>query len=103
MSKKYSLRYLPLFADDLVKAHDYIAHKLKNQKAAQDLVAATEQAILDRLPYAESFEQFHSQKTRANLYFRIDVENYVVYYVVIGSVMEVRRFLYGGQDRSRLL
>ena len=103
MSKDYSLRYLPLFAEDIVAAHDYIALKLKNPKAAQGLVVETEQAILDRLPYAESFETFRSQKSRRYPYYRIDIGNYAVYYVVIDSVMEVRRFLYGRRERAHLL
>jgi len=36
MSKKYTLRYLPLFKENLTAAYDCLAVKLKNQKASQD-------------------------------------------------------------------
>ena len=54
LSKKYRLRYLPLFYEDLDEKITYIAEVLKNPKAA-------------------------------NL------------------VMEVRRFLYNGQNRDKLI
>lgn len=48
-----------------------------------------------------SFEPYPSVKKRKYAYYRIYVRNYVVYYVVIGDVMEVRRFLYGARDTER--
>lgn len=47
---------------------------------------------------------YHSSRERRYAYYRIYVDNYVIYYVVIdddpeGLVMEVRRFLYKGQNR----
>ena len=106
--QKYILRYLPLFYDEFGEKLDYITNKLLNPKAANDLIDAVEQAIVERLPVAESFEPYHSKKDRKNPYYRIYVDNYVVYYVVIDDegtdkIMEVRRFLYKGQDSSNLL
>lgn len=98
-SKKYRLSYLPLFYEDLDEKVTYIAEKLKNPKAANDLLDKVESAILERLPLAESFEPYHSVRERRYSYYRIYVDNYIIYYVVIDDnpndlVMEVRRFLY---------
>lgn len=108
MGDKYHLRYLPLFYDDMEEVLTYIRDELKNPKAAIELLKATEKEILNRLPDCESFEQFPSKKERRYPYYRIYVKNYIVFYVVIkdeGSipVMEVRRFLYKGQDRDNLI
>ena len=105
---KYKLRYLPLFYEDLEQKVVYIAENLKNPKAANDLIDAVEKAILERLPVAESFEQYESMKERRYPYYRIYVKNFVVWYVVIDDegddkIMEVRRFLYNKQDRDNLL
>ena len=67
-----------------------------------------ESAIMERLPVAESFEPYHSDRERRYAYYRIYVDNYIIYYVVIDDdpddpVMEVRRFLYNGQNRSDLI
>ena len=65
-NKSYQLRYLPIF----------------------------ETAILKRLENPLAFEPYRSAKRREYPYYRIYVRNYVVYYVVIGNVMEVRRLIY---------
>ena len=106
--KKYRLRYLPLFYEDLDEKITYIAEKLKNPKAARDLLDKVEKAILDRLPVAESFEPYHSIRERKYAYYRIYVDNFTIYYVVIDDkenapTMEVRRFLYNRQDRHLLI
>lgn len=105
---KYKLRYLPLFYDDLWQKISYIRDNLQNPQAAQNLLNAVEQAILERLPFAESFEQYHSLRERKYPYYRIYVRNYVIYYVVIDDkgpdkIMELRRFLYNRQNREKLL
>ena len=38
LSKKYRLSYLPLFYEDLDEKITYIVEKLKNPKAANDLI-----------------------------------------------------------------
>lgn len=99
---------MPLFYDEFEEKIAYIADKLLNPKAANDLINAVERAIIERLPVAESFEPYHSKKDRKNPYYRIYVGSYVVYYVVIDDegtdkIMEVRRFLYKGQDSNNLI
>lgn len=96
--KQYELRILPLFEEDLNEIVDYITNRLRNPIAAENLVDAVEAAIYERLPYAESFEQYHSARERQYPYYRIHVKNFIIFYVVIGNVMEVRRILYGRRN-----
>ena len=108
LNKTYRLSYLPLFYEDLDEKITYIAEKLKNPQAANDLLDKVESAIMERLPVAESFEPYHSIRERRYTYYRIYVDNYTMYYVVIDDdpndpVMEVRRFLYNGQSRDELV
>lgn len=104
---RYTLRYLPLFYEDLERKVIYIAEKLKNAKAANDLIDAVEKAILERQPVAEAFEPYYSMKERKYPYYRIYVKNFVIWYVVINEgedkIMEMRRFLYNRQDKDKLL
>ena len=104
----YSLRYLPLFYDDLEERVMYISEVLHNNTAANNLIDSVEKAILDRLPNAESFESYHSKRERLYPYYRIYVKNYTIYYVVIPigqneKVMEVRRILHNLQNREDYL
>lgn len=108
LSKRYRLRYLPLFYEELDEKMTYIAENLKNPKAANDLLDKVETAILERLSVAESFEPYYSIRERKYTYYRIYVDNYIIYYVVINDdpkdlIMEVRRFLYNGQNQKQMV
>ena len=107
LSKKYRLSYLSLFYEDLDEKVTYIAEVLRNPKAANDLLDKVEAAIMERFPVTESFEPYHSVRERKYPYYRIYVDNYVVYYVVIDDtpddlIMEVRRCLYSGHTQILL-
>jgi toxin ParE1/3/4 len=99
--KKYKLRFLPLFENDLNDAVDYIARKLKNPDAADTLVDEVQKSIHIRADCAESFEQYHSVRERQYPYYRIYIRNYIVFYVVIDDVMEVRRLVYNGRNITK--
>lgn len=97
-NKKYRLQYLPLFEQDLIQTASYITNVLRNPDAAKKLLDDVETAILERLNNPLAFESYPSAKKRKYTYYRIYVRNYVICYVVIDDVMEVRRFLYGARD-----
>ncbi len=100
---EYSLRYLPHYERDLNEIVDYISIKLRNPDSALKLVDKVEKAILERLNYPLSFEPFNSIKKRVNPYYRIYVDNFTVYYVVIENVMEVRRILYSKRNATQII
>ena len=60
-------------------------------------------AVTDRLSFPLSSEPFQSMKKRKNQYYRIYVDNFTIYYVVIDNVMEVRRILYGKRDAKQII
>ncbi len=104
---KYELSYLPLFYEDMQEKISYIRNTLRNPQAADELIDDVEKAILERLPCCESFEPYHSKRNREFPYYRIYVSNFIIYYVVIPEndkrIMEVRRFLFKGQDRDGIV
>lgn len=104
----FELRFLPLFYDDMSEIVDYIATGLKNPDAAQRLVDDVFDAIDKRLPYADSFQIYHSLYEFRHNYYSINVRNYMVLYVVIDDdpnhkIMEVRRVLYNKRDIKTLI
>ena len=100
MNNPYTLRVLPLFVDDLNEITDYIADTLKNPIAANKMIDDIESAIYKRLPMCKSFPKFPSLKEREHPYYYIIVKNYIVFYVVIDDVMEVRRIMYNRRNIS---
>ena len=97
-NKKYKLRFLPMFEDDLNEVVDYIGDHLKNPHAAEKLIDEIQGAIQNRLNNPESFEKYHSVIERQYPYYRIYVKSYTVFYVVIDDVMEVRRLVYNKRN-----
>lgn len=101
--KRYKLSILPLFEDDLNEIVDYITYRLRNLLAAERLVDEVERAIEDRLDCAESFEPYPSSRERKYPYYRIQVKNFTIFYVVIGNTMEVRRMIYSRRNLKDLI
>ena len=102
---EYVLRYLPLFREELKERVLYIAEELKNPKAADNLVAAVDEAIMKRLEEnPEGYEPILSKREPGVLYYRIYVKNYTVYYAVFEEngqkVMEPRRFVHNRENRD---
>ena len=81
---KYELRYLPLFHEELKERALYIAEKLFNPDAADDLVEAVETSIRKRLESStEGFEPIPSKQEPGVMYYRIYVKNDTIGYAVI--------------------
>ena len=103
MDKKYTLEYLPLFEQDMEEVKNYIAKELKNPSAALKLIKDTEKAIKKRLNNPLGFKPYHSVRDRKQPYYRINIRNYSVFYVVTESVMEVRRFVYAKRNLPEIV
>ena len=100
---QYRLRYLPLFWNDLDSAVSYISNVLENPVAAQRLLDSTEAKILDYSKAPTIAPKYKTTRERPLPYYWFEVGNYMVFYVVIDDVMEMRRFLYGARDLTRML
>ena len=100
---KYNLSFLPIFQEDLYEVTYYITNALKNPSAAHRLLDDIEFAISKRLEMPLSFPKYPSSKLRKQVYYRINVRNFSIFYVVIGNTMEVRRLLYAKKNIDDLL
>ena len=101
--KKYKLSFLPLFEADLIEITDYISNNLNNPEVALRLVDDIEIAISRRLEIPLAFAPYPTSKNRPYPYYRINIRNFSVFYVVIGDTMEVRRVLYAKRNIDNLL
>ncbi len=102
-SKKYKLSFLPIFEDDLNEIVDYICNVLKNPEAAHRLVDDVELAIMNRFQNPESFAVYQTKNKHIHPYYRINIRNFSVFYVVIDDVMEVRRIIYSKRNLDKFL
>ncbi len=101
MQKKYKIKYLPLFYNDLDKITDYIIYKLNNEIAANNFVNELENEINKRAYNPEAYEKHISARKRQYTYYKIYVKNYTVFYTVKDNTMEVRRILYSKMNFNK--
>ena len=99
----FKLTFLPLFEEDLLEVTDYITNTLQNPSSIHRLVDDIELAIVKRLEMPLSFAPYQSSKIRNYPYYRINVRNFSIFYVVIDDAMEVRRLLYSKRNIDELL
>lgn len=62
-----------------------------------------ELAIVKRLEMPLSFAPYQSSKIKNHPYYRINVRNFSIFYVVIDNTMEVRRILYSKRNIDELI
>lgn len=103
MGKKYKVKYLPLFYNDLDKITDYIVYKLNNEIVANNFVNELENEINKRAYNPEAYEEYISTRKRQNTYYTIYVKNYTIFYTVKDNTMEVRRILYSRRNFDKLI
>lgn len=97
------LRYLPLFWADLNSAVSYIANTLGSPAAAEHLLDKVEEGVLTHLENPTLALVYKGTKQHLQPYYWFAVGNYMVFYVVDGEYMEVRRFLFGARDLTKML
>lgn len=103
MENKFKISVLPLFEQDMTDAVQYISQTLDNPSAAERLLNQTYAAIKERSEHPLAFAPYEDGKKRKDKYYRINIHNFSVFYVVLGDVMEVRRFIYNRRDLQNII
>lgn len=103
MNKKIQIRYLPSFYKDLEKIIKYIRYKLNNTIAAKELLKDIENEIEERRYNPKAYEKYESNKKRKDIYYKIHIKSYIVFYIVKDETMEVRRILHGRRDLKKII
>ena len=62
-----------------------------------------EREIEKRSSNPESYEKYIGVRKRKNIYYRIYVKNYTIFYVVKDNTMEVRRILYSKRNLDKFI
>lgn len=99
----YRLEATPLFEAEFEQALNYIEVQLRNPTAADQLQEDVEVAVRKTLANPTATEVVPSRADREHPYYRLYVGNYIVFYCVVGEVMELRRFVYSGRNWRRFI
>lgn len=102
-NKKYEIKYLPTFISQLNNILYYITYELKNKIAADNFYNEVVKQIEIRSNAPESYEVFKTIKDEKIKYYKINVKNYTIFYVVKDNVMEIRRIYYSQRNFDNLI
>lgn len=100
MKTNFKIEYSPEFYNDLDSIISYIKYNLKNNIAAENLLNKIERSILNRLDNPLNYEQYKTKHN--NIYYRIYINNYTIFYTVLHNTMQVRRLVYSSRNLNEL-
>lgn len=101
MNNNFTLKYSLTFYEDFEKIISYIKDELENYMAANHLIDSVEKEIVNRLKNPLGYEKYITKA--GNIYYRIYVKNYMIFYTVTNNVMEVRRITYSKRNLKKLI
>lgn len=102
-NKKYEIRYLPTFISQFNNILYYITYELKNKIAADNFYNEVVKQIEIRSEAPEAYEVFKTIKNGEVKYYKINVKNYTIFYVVKNNIMEIRRIYYSQRNFDNLI
>lgn len=102
-NKKYEIKYLPTFISQFNNILYYITYELKNKIAADNFYSEVVKQIEIRSEAPESYEVFKTIRNEEIKYYKINVKNYTIFYVVKNNVMEIRRIYYSQRNFENLI
>ncbi len=100
-AKKWRIQYLSVASRDLIEIMDYI--KADNPVAASELLDKLDASVsrLENMPYSGKTPD--DARLKALGYRILVVGNYLIFYVVTGTKIEIRRVLHGKRNYGFLL
>ena len=101
--KNYIIKYSPTFMSQFSNILNYFVHKLKNKIAAENFYNEVIQEIEKRSENPTIYEKYIGLKRRKDVYYKIYVKNYTIFYVVKNNTMEIRRILYSRRNFKELV
>lgn len=101
MKSKFNLKFSISFYNDLDNITSYIKYKLNNIIAADNLIKKVEKEIENRVKNPLAYERYKTKE--GNIYYRIYIKNYMVFYTVCENTMEIRRIIYNKRDLEKLI
>jgi addiction module RelE/StbE family toxin len=100
-SKIYRIQYLSVANRDLIEIMDYT--KADNPVAASELLNKIDESVSRLASMPHSGKTPDDSRLKSMGYRIIVIGNYLVFYVVTGNKVEIRRVLHGKRNYSFLL
>lgn len=98
---KYHIEYLPIAYEDLEEVFSYIASD--SYGAASDLLNEIDKSIQHLEDFSNIGTTPKNKRLAGKGYKILIVNDYLVFYIVIGEIIEIRRILSGRRNYAKLL
>jgi len=98
---KYHIEYLPLAYEDLDEIFTYIA--ADDPGAAANLLNEIDTAILHLEDFPDMGANLKNRRLSNKSYKMLIVNDYLVFYVVSGDIIEIRRIVASKRNYTKLL
>jgi len=99
----HEIKYLPSFQQELNAIVEYITFTLEAPQAALNLLDELEKTIHNLRNFPLAHRLYRPIKPIATEYRVLTVKNYLVFYVVLGEIMEIHRIIYKKRNLSQLV
>lgn len=100
MATNFDLKFSNTFYQDFSNILSYIQNELENIIAAENLIEKVDTEINKRLKNPMDFQVFFTPNQ--NEYYRIYINNYVIFYTISNNTMIVRRMFYHKRNFDEL-
>ena len=97
------IKYLPSFLQELNAIIEYITFTLEAPQAASNLLDELEKSIHNLRDFPFAHRLYRPIKPISTEYRVLTVKNYLVFYVVLGEIIEIHRIIYKKRNLSQLI
>lgn len=101
MNKKCEVHYLPAAQQDLIDILNYIKHD--NPTAALKLIHEIDEVISKLEDFPNMGVTPKDLRLKSLNYKMLVIDNYLVFYAIKGSIIEIRRIVHGKRKYSFIL
>jgi len=99
--KTYAIQYLQTAQRDLLEIIDYI--KLDNPTAAKSFAGKIDEHISNLSHFPKTGKIPNDERLKKLGYRILPIDNYLVFYVIIGQTVQIRRIIHGARRYKFLL
>lgn len=103
MEKKYKIRFMPEAQKDMLDIFEYISVMLANTQAAHGLLSRIDETISILVDFPCSYEKVKDATLNKKGYRVIPIDNYLIFYIVSGDTVKIRRVLCNKRLFSRIV
>jgi len=99
----FEIKYLPSFQQELDFIVEYISVTLEAPRAALNLIDELETSIDNLKTFPHAHRLYRPIKPIKTQYRILTVKNYLVFYTVLGEIIEIHRIIYKKRNLSQLI